>query len=87
MDRRLQFVRFAVGWMAAAVLVLVALDAFSAVLFYVVSLIGFFLVYEATATAGVRPRWRRRVQLVGALLLAVFVAIAAYQIWLIVETI
>lgn len=86
-DPRLQFVRLYVGWTVGSVPVLVVLEAFSLELFYVVSLIGFVVVFEATTTDTVDPRWRRRLQLAGVALVVGFVAVAAYQVWLIVQSV
>jgi len=86
-DRRLGFVRLYIGWTVGAIPVLVVLDAFSPLLFYVVSLIGFAVIFEATATDNLDPRWRRRLRLAGVGLGVGFAAVAAYQIWLIVQSV
>jgi hypothetical protein len=86
-DPRLQFVRLYLGWTVGSIPALVVLEAFSLELFYVVSLIGFVVVFEATATDTVDPPWRRRLQLAGVTLVLGFVALAAYQVWLIVQSV
>jgi hypothetical protein len=86
-DRRLQFVAAHVGWMVASVLVLAALESFSYVLFYVVSLIGFFVVYELSVSAVVRSRWDRRLRLVAIAWILGFVATAGWQIAEIVSSV
>ena len=48
---RLQFVRYHVGWMLATILVLVSLGQFSLTQFYVIALIGYFLIAELTVAA------------------------------------
>jgi hypothetical protein len=60
--RRGRFVAGQTGWMAAAVLALALLDAFSYELFFVVSLIGFLVITELTAPFAVTPRWRSRLK-------------------------
>lgn len=85
-DPRLQFVRLHVAWMVATILVLEVAGRFSLVGFYVISVIGFFLVEELTATEGIRPAWRRRVRLVSALLVLGFVAVVGWQIQQIVTS-
>lgn len=79
-DGRLRFVRLQIGWMAATVLLLTVVGAFSLELFYVVSLIGYFVLYEVTAADTVRPRWRRRLGWVSVLWLVGFVAVVAYRV-------
>jgi len=86
-EHRLRFVGYHVGWMAASVLVLAALGSFSYVLFYVVALIGYFVVYELVVPATVRPRWTRRVRLVGVCWLVGFLALAAWQVGEIVSSV
>jgi len=86
-DRRLQFVGAHVAWMAASVLVLAALESFSYVLFYVVSLIGFFVVYELTVSAVVRSRWDRRLRLVSIAWVLGFVATAGWEVTEIVSSV
>ncbi|MEF8853184.1 MAG: hypothetical protein V5A44_04265 [Haloarculaceae archaeon] len=86
-DRRLWFVRLWIGWTVGSVPVLVALDAFSLVLFYVVSLIGFVVMFEATASDTVDPRWRRRLRYAGAALVVGFGAFAVYEVWAIVQSV
>ena len=58
--RRMRFVHWQLAWMLAAALVLTALGALSAELFFVLSLIGLLIVTELTAPVNVTPRWRRR---------------------------
>ena len=85
-DRRLRFVRLWVGWTVGSVPVLVALDVFSLTLAYVVSLVGFSVIFEATASDTVDPRWRRRLRVAGAALVVGFSALAVYEVWVIVQT-
>lgn len=86
-DQRLRFVRYLVGWLVAVVLVLAVLDAFSLELFYVLALIGYVIVYELTAVAGLDLRWRRRVRVVGVLFVLGFAAIAGWQVLDIVRSV
>jgi hypothetical protein len=60
--RRLRFVHAQVAWMLATILLLAALGAVSAELFFVVSLIGFLVVIELTAPRSVVPTWRSRLK-------------------------
>ena len=83
-DPRLQFVRYLVAWLVATLLVLVALDRFSLVQYYVLSIVGCYLVTEVAATETVSVTWRRRVRIVGLLLGIGFVVVVARQIQLIV---
>jgi len=79
-EPRLQFVRFHVAWMLATILVLVSLGEFSLTQFYVISLIGYFLITELTVAEGLDLRWRRRIRLVGLLLGLGFVVLVGWQI-------
>ena len=85
-EPRLQFVRYHVAWMLATILALVTLGEFSLVQFYVISIIGFFLVSEVTTAEGLSLAWRRRIRFVGLLLGLGFVAIVAWQIQQILTT-
>lgn len=60
--RRVQFVHATIAWQLAATLVLVALNALTLELFFVVSLIGFLVVVDLTAPLNVQPVWRRRLR-------------------------
>jgi len=84
---RLAFVRLSVGATLAALLVLVAFDAYSPLVFYASGLICLLLVTELTATEGVRPRWRRRVRGFTWLLVAGFAVFGAVRIWRILEAV
>lgn len=86
-DRRLWFVRLYVGWTVGAVPVLVVLEVFSLTLLYVVSLIGFVVIFEATASDTVDPRWRRRLRYAGGALVVGFGALAVYEVWTIVQSV
>jgi hypothetical protein len=79
-DPRLQFVRYHVAWMLATILVLVSLGEFSLTQFYVIALIGYFLIAELTVAEGLDLAWRRRIRVVGVLLGLGFVAIVGWQI-------
>lgn len=57
---RLRFVHGVVAWMLGSLLVMVTVGSLSLELFFVISLIGFLVVYELTAPATVTPRWRVR---------------------------
>lgn len=70
--RRQRFIYAQTGWMLAAIVVLAALGALEAELFFVVSLIGFLIVVELTAPFNVTPAWRRRLLPIIALGLIVF---------------
>jgi hypothetical protein len=70
----------------AAVPVLVVLDVFSLPLFYVVSLIGFLTVYELLTPVTIRPRWKRRLEVVAALWMVGFGVLVGWQISRIVST-
>ncbi|QSG11346.1 putative membrane protein, a component ofa putative secretion system [Halapricum desulfuricans] len=85
-DPRLRFVRYMITWSIATIFVLVVLGRFSLIQFYVVSLIGFFVVAEVTATDTLRLTWRRRVRIVGLVLSVGFVLIVIEQIRVIVTT-
>ena len=86
-NRRLAFVAAHVAWMVASLAVLAALGSFSLVLFFVVSLIGFFVVYEVLVPATVRTRWGRRLRLVAGLWVLGFLAVAAWQVGRIVSAV
>lgn len=86
-DRRSGFVVAHVGWLLASLAALVALEAFSLVLFYVVSLIGFFVVAEVVVPVTVRPPWTRRVRVVGACWVLGFGALAVWQVGAIVAAV
>lgn len=66
--------------MAASLLALVALDALSLELFFVVSLIGFLVVLELTAPVNVTPTWRRRLRWILVVAMVGFVAIVVRRI-------
>jgi hypothetical protein len=83
---RLQFVRYHVGWMLATILALVTLGEFSLTQFYVISVIGYFLIAELTVAEGLRLPWRRRVRVVGILLGLGFVLVVGRQIQQILAT-
>jgi len=70
--RRRQFIHGNVAWMLGTATVLVLLDALSAELFFVVSLIGFLVVTELTAPFAITPAWRRRLRWIIAIGLVVF---------------
>lgn len=74
-----------VGWTAALLVVLVALDAYSPELFFVVSLIGLLVVTELTAPVVVVPPWRRRVRWLVVAGLVVFGAVVIRRVLLILE--
>jgi hypothetical protein len=86
-DRRLRFVRLWVGWTVGSVPVLVVLDVFSLTLAYVVSLIGFTVIFEATASDTVDPQWRRRLRAAGVALVVGFGALAVWEVWVIVQSV
>lgn len=79
-ESRLQFVRYHVGWMLATILVLVSLGQFSLTQFYVIALIGYFLIAELTVAEGLELAWRRRVRVAGVLLGLGFVVLVGWQI-------
>lgn len=79
-DPRVTFVRYQIAWMLATILVLVAAGRFSLEGYYVISVIGFFLVAEATTTDHLRLAWRRRVRVIGVLLLVGFVGVVVWQV-------
>lgn len=56
------------------------LDSMGPELFFVLSLIGVLVVVELTAPVNVTPQWRRRLLVVIALGLVVFVAIVTRRI-------
>lgn len=70
--RRQRFLHGTVAWLLAAVLVLALLDALSAELFFLVSLVGLLVVTELTAPFNVTPAWRRRLRWLILLGLVVF---------------
>lgn len=70
--RRNRFVHGHVAWMLVAVVLLLALEAYSHELFFVLSLIGFLVVTELTAPFRVTPPWRRRLRWIIVAGLAVF---------------
>lgn len=74
-DRRVRFVQLHVAWLLGTLLVFVLLDAFDPERYYIVALIGFFFAYELTATAGVSPKWRRRLRWVAVAWVLGFVAL------------
>lgn len=74
-----------VGWTAAALVVLIALEAYSPELFFVVALIGLLVVTELTAPVAVRPPWRRRVRWLVVAGLVVFGAIVLRRVLSILE--
>jgi membrane protein implicated in regulation of membrane protease activity len=78
--RRRRFQTAQLAWMLASCLLLVALDALTLELFFVVSLIGFLVVIELTAPFNVTPAWRRRLRWVVALGLVVFAYIVVRRI-------
>ena len=78
--RRLQFIHGTMAWMAAALLVLVLLDALSYELFFVIALIGMLIVTELTAPLNVSPTWRRRLLWIIAVGLVVFGIIVVRRI-------
>lgn len=61
-SRRVRFVRGQFTWMAVGLVALAALDALTLDLFFVVSLIGFLVIFEVTAPVNVTPRWRARLK-------------------------
>ncbi|MFC7079074.1 hypothetical protein [Halorussus caseinilyticus] len=60
--RRWRFVHGQTAWMLATVVVLAALDALTARVFLVASLVGFLVMMEFTAPFDVTPAWRRRLK-------------------------
>lgn len=78
--RRQRFIHAQLAWMLATVLLLVILDSLSLDIFFVVSLIGFFVVIELTAPFAVTPRWRSRLKWLVLLGFAVFVSLVAERI-------
>jgi len=60
--RRQQFLIGHLGWMLAAIVLLVLLQALTLELFFVISLIGFLVIVELTAPFTVTPRWRARLK-------------------------
>lgn len=70
--RRERFIHGVLAWMLVSLLGLTLLSAYSHELFFVLNLIGFLVVTELTAPFTITPAWRRRVQLVIVLGLAVF---------------
>lgn len=66
--------------MTASLLCLVALDALSLELLFVVSLIGFLVVLELTAPLNVTPAWRRRLRWLLLVAMIGFVAIVVRRI-------
>ena len=75
-----------IAFMLALVLALVAFDAFSVPLFYVLSLVGFLAVYELVSPLTVQTRWKRRLTYVTVLWLGGFAVLAGWQISEIVST-
>lgn len=61
-SRRLRFIHGQLAWMTVGVVLLVALDSLAPESFFVVSLIGFLVVFELTAPVNVTPRWRARLR-------------------------
>lgn len=57
---RQRFVHAQVVWMLGAIVVLSLLGSLSLELFFVLSLIGFLVVIELTASPTVTPQWRSR---------------------------
>jgi hypothetical protein len=78
--KRQRFVAGVTAWMLTSVLWLTMLDSMGPELFFVLSLIGVLVVVELTAPVNVTPQWRRRLLVVIALGLVVFVAIVTRRI-------
>lgn len=78
--RRRRFQTAQLAWMLGSCLLLVALDALTLELFFVVSLIGLLVVIELTAPFNVTPTWRRRLRWVVAVGLLVFAYIVVRRI-------
>lgn len=74
--RRLEFVHGQVAWMAAVIIILFLLDAFSYELFFAGSFVGLLVMIEYTSTVEVTPTWRRRLRwiiLIGLLVFGVVI--------------
>jgi hypothetical protein len=78
--KRQRFVAGVTAWMLTSVLWLTMLDSMGPELFFVLSLIGVLVVVELTAPVNVTPQWRRRLLVVIALGLVVFVTIVTRRI-------
>jgi len=66
--------------MLAVIPILVGFGVFSLPLFYVISLIGFLIIYELLTPVTVQPWWKRRLTVVAVFWLAGFGLLAGWQV-------
>lgn len=79
-SRRLRFVHGQLAWMVGGLLLLTVLDALTAELFFVISLIGFLVIIELTAPFRITPVWRKRLWVIILFGLLVFAFIVVRRI-------
>jgi len=71
-QKRQQFIHAQLAWMLGVIILLGVLGSLSLELFFVLSLIGFLIVIELTASPTITPPWRTRLFWFVALGLTVF---------------
>ena len=84
-SRRIRFVSGTVAWMLLSIIILALLNSLSIDLFFILSLIGFLIVVELSAPFSVQPKWRRRLWVVIAIGILIFMYIAGKRIFEIIE--